>query len=195
MKVRFWDQEWEVGGPYLADDLRDSNDIVDDGAALRGAQSAIHSDAPFMGRGTQRLYSCWTPLGDISLDMGPIVLALGTQRVECLKETYWKADVDRDLIEGWLSKSPLEIVEKFGGRWSTTTFQAGDVLVFGLHILHASLANTSDRYRISVDTRYQLASEPFDERWVGPKPIMHYNFWKPDVQLEPIGVSRARWGI
>jgi len=148
-----------------------------------------------MGRGTQNLYTCWTPLGNISLDMGPSVLCAGSHKLDALHQTYWAADVDRDLIEGWFSKDPVEIVDRFGCRWSTTDFGVGDVLIFGMHILHASLANTSKRYRISVDARYQLASEPFDERWVGAPPPGHYNFWKPGIQLEPVAVSRAKWGV
>ena len=64
-----------------------------------------------------------------------------------------------------------------------------------MRILHASLVNTSTRYRISVDSRYQLASEPFDERWVGERPLGHYNFWKPGVNLESVAESRAKWGL
>lgn len=37
--------------------------------------------------------------------------------------------------------------------------------------VHASLDNHSDRYRLSSDSRYQLAGEPVDERWIGPNPI------------------------
>ena len=44
-----------------------------------GSGSPIHYDIVFMGRGTQALYSCWTPFGDVSLDMGPIVFCLGIQ--------------------------------------------------------------------------------------------------------------------
>jgi hypothetical protein len=41
-------------------------------------------------------------------------------------------------------------------------------------MIHASLDNrTTDRVRISTDTRYQLASEPIDERWIGENPIGH----------------------
>ncbi len=162
--------------------------------AMPGSESAIHSDVVFMGRGTHNLYTCWTPVGDVTLDMGPVVLCLGTQRSEAL-QPYWASDVDRDLIEGWLSKDPVEIADRFGGRWATTNFQAGDVLIFSIRILHASLTNTSDKVRLSTDTRYQLASEPFDERWVGESPKGHYNFWKPGVQLEEVSRSRARWGI
>ena len=162
--------------------------------ARPGSESAIHSDIVFMGRGTHNLYTCWTPLGDVTVDMGPVVLCLGTERAKALRP-YWASDVDRDLIEGWLSKDPIEIADRFGGRWATTNFRAGDVLVFSMHILHASLANTSGKFRLSTDARYQLASEPFDERWIGESPMGHYNFWKPGVQLEDVAVSRARWGI
>jgi hypothetical protein len=39
--------------------------------------------------------------------------------------------------------------------------------------VHASLDNHSNQIRISSDTRYQLASEPVDERWIGENPIAH----------------------
>lgn len=162
--------------------------------AAPGAESAIHSDIVFMGRGTHNLYTCWTTLGDISTEMGPIVLCLGSHNASAL-ERYWQADVDRDLVQGWISKDPIEVAERFGGRWATTDFRAGDALIFSVRILHASLANTSDRFRLSADTRYQLASDPFDERWVGDPILGHYNFWNPDVQLEDVAVSRAKWGI
>ena len=162
--------------------------------AAPGAESAIHSDIVFMGRGTQQVYTCWAPLGDISIDMGPIVMCVGSHKAEALRN-YWKADVDRDLVQGWLSKDPMETVNRFGARWSTADFRAGDGLIFNMHILHASLANTSNRFRISADARYQLAAEPFDERWVGEKPIGHYNFWKPGIELESVEASRARWGL
>ena len=160
-----------------------------------GAESPIHSDIVFMGRGTPNVYTCWTPLGDVPLELGPIVMCLGSHRIPALKDTYWKADVDRDLIEGYFTKDPIEMVDKFGCRWSTTSFRAGDVLIFGMHILHGSLANSSDRYRISADARYQLASEPFDARWVGSAPKGHYKYWQPGVQLEPLAVTRSRWGL
>lgn len=160
-----------------------------------GAESTIHSDIVFMGRGTQDLYTCWTPMGHVTLDMGPIVLCLGTEKLEAMKETYWASDVDRDLIEGHFSKDPMEMVTRFGGRWATAEFHPGDVLIFGMHILHASLANLSDRYRISADTRYQLASEPFDERWKGDPLKKHYAYWDSALPHEPLASSRKRWGI
>jgi hypothetical protein len=39
--------------------------------------------------------------------------------------------------------------------------------------LHASLDNQTERVRLSTDSRYQLASEAVDERWIGEKPLAH----------------------
>ncbi len=44
-----------------------------------------------------------------------------------------------------------------------------------MHTMHCSLDNKSpdNRIRLSVDTRYQPADEPIDERWIGQNPIAH----------------------
>lgn len=86
--------------------------------------------------------------------MGPVVLLQGSHHIDKVKQTYGQCDVDRDLIEGWMSKDPIEMVNLFGGRRLTTS-SVGDVLIFGMYSLHASLTNTSNRCRISVDARYQ----------------------------------------
>ena len=69
---------------------------------------------------------------------------------------------------GYLSTNPVTLREKLGGRWLTAAFQAGDLLTFGMTTVHASLDNQAQAYRLSSDTRYQLAAEPIDPRWVGP---------------------------
>jgi hypothetical protein len=40
-------------------------------------------------------------------------------------------------------------------------------------LMHASLDNHSDAVRLSTDSRYQPADEPYDERWIGEHPIGH----------------------
>ena len=160
-----------------------------------GAGSPIHYDIVFMGRGTHNLYSCWTPFGDVSLDMGPIVFCIGSDRFDKVRNTYGQSDVDRDLIEGHFSDNPKEIIEKYGGQWSTTTFSAGDVIIFSMYLMHASLVNTSNKIRITADTRYQLASDPIDERWIGDQPKGHYAWKQKDAKIESIEESRKRWGV
>lgn len=160
-----------------------------------GAASGIHADVVYMGRGTHELYTCWTPLGDVTPEMGPLALCLGSHRWQRVRETYGRSDVDRDLIEGIFSRDPAELVDRFGGRWATAHFAAGDAVIQSIHILHASLTNTSTRYRISCDTRYQRKGEPVDERWAGETPRGHDGFWSPEARLEPVERSRARWGV
>jgi hypothetical protein len=74
---------------------------------------------------------------------------------------------------GWLSKDPITLRKRLGGRWLTTDYRAGDVLIFTVFNVHTSLDNNTNRIRLSSDTRYQLASEPVDERWIGEQPIAH----------------------
>jgi ectoine hydroxylase-related dioxygenase (phytanoyl-CoA dioxygenase family) len=162
-------------------------------AVANGDSTGAHYDIVYMGRGTKNLFTLWTPLGDISYEMGGLAVCLGSQHFDKIKQTYGQMDVDRDNVTGWFSDDPIEIVDKFGGQWATTNFRAGDVLIFGMFTMHGSLTNTTDRYRMSVDTRFQLKSEPVDERWIGKKPKGHYAWGQGStVSMED---ARKVWGI
>ena len=158
-----------------------------------GDFTGAHYDIVYMGRGTPNVCTCWIPIGDVPYELGPLAILAGSHRFEKIKETYGKMDVDRDNIAGWFTNDPVEMVDTYGGQWRTAEFEAGDVLIFGMFTMHGSLTNTSDRYRISSDTRYQLADEPLDERWVGRKPKGHYAWMKtPPVSMEE---ARSKWNI
>ena len=90
----------------------------------------------------------------------------------------------RDLTEGenesirWdstgaYSHDALAVRDELGSRWLTTEYKMGDLLIFPMYMMHSSSDNRSDRVRISTDTRYQLASEAVDERWIGDNPSAH----------------------
>ena len=74
---------------------------------------------------------------------------------------------------GAYSRDAVAVRHELGGRWLTTDYELGDLLVFSMYTLHASSDNRSNKVRISSDTRYQLASEPADERWIGADPAAH----------------------
>jgi hypothetical protein len=156
-----------------------------------GKGTAPHADSVYMNRGTQQLYTAWTPLMEIPLDIGGLMIMPGSHRLSRLQK-YFDSDVDtfcenraprkpKDAHEwigpvgdGKLSENPRVLRERLGLPWLTAeTYQPGDVLIFHIHTLHASLDNHSDRIRMSVDTRYQRADEPADPRWVGPNPPGH----------------------
>jgi hypothetical protein len=151
-----------------------------------GQATAPHADIVYVGRGTHELATAWIPLTPVALDDGPLLLLERSHRIERLREGYARMDVDRDnnwrrikfrhgrLFRGGdYSRHPRRVAEEFGRRWLTATFAPGDVLVLSPFLLHAALDNRSQRFRVSLDVRYQRASEPYDERWIGEHPIAH----------------------
>ncbi len=162
-----------------------------------GMGTMSHCDVVYMGRGeTQQLFTVWTPLGDIDFAQGGLMVLDGSHRFDPLKSGYGQHDVDTYCINkenhhGWregvkwlpgtdikgtsgaIGNDPNAIRNAIGGTWRTTEFRAGDALIFTCYTVHASLDNSSDRIRISTDSRYQPAGTVQDERWVGANPIAH----------------------
>jgi ectoine hydroxylase-related dioxygenase (phytanoyl-CoA dioxygenase family) len=158
--------------------------------------TGAHYDNVYMGRGSQRLLTMWTPFGHLPLEMGPLAILVGSHNMASyarVRDTYGQMDVDRDRVSGWFSNDPVELVDTFGGRWATATFAPGDALMFTMHTMHASLTNITNRYRLTSDTRYQPASDGVDPRWVGEKPMAHYG-WNAGPQI-PMEDKRKEWGI
>ncbi|QHW34766.1 phytanoyl-CoA dioxygenase family protein [Paenibacillus rhizovicinus] len=142
-------------------------------AVGKGDFTGAHYDIVYMGRGTKNLYTVWSPLEDVDYAKGGLAICLDSHHFEELKQSYGSKDSDRDGI-GHYTDDPLVITNKFGGKWATTEFKAGDVLIFGMYLMHCSLENTTNQYRISVDTRFQSSLEQVDERWSGKKPRGHF---------------------
>jgi len=163
-----------------------------------GGSSGAHYDFVYMGRGSGRLCTCWVPLGDVPVELGSLAICTGSHREEGfarLRETYGRSDVDRDRIQGWFSDDPREITGQFGGAWATTDFAAGDVVLFGMHTMHMSTRNETDRWRLSCDTRFQPAADPVDERWVGENPVGHYAWHSEPEKNVPMEAARKAWGV
>ncbi|HUF09116.1 MAG TPA: phytanoyl-CoA dioxygenase family protein [Rhodothermales bacterium] len=139
-----------------------------------GEGCGFHYDGPYMNRGTERVFTTWIPLGRVRRHEGALIILEGSHKADELLDTYARRDADREQIS-WLSTDPRELQNRFGGRWLTTDFEAGDVLCFGMHMLHGALDNLSleRRCRLTSDTRYQRADEPLDERWNGHNPEAH----------------------
>jgi len=171
-------------------------------SAASEAVSDPHCDVVYMSRGeTRNRYTSWTPLGDVPLGMGGLMILEGSHLHEELKETYGQTDVDvycenvgdaaqimaaakaqnreltaaeKDQITwstmGAYCHSATEAREQVGGRWLTSAYEMGDLLLFTMYTMHTGSDNQTDRLRISTDTRYQPASDAVDERWVGAAP-------------------------
>jgi len=158
-------------------------------AMSRGQGSTPHCDIVYMGRGTHELLTCWIPYGDFPLEMGGVMLLEGSHRQSERLANYLDVDVDAyctnrprqvaslEVGPGWshpgyLSKNPATLRAKLGGRWLTAPqWRAGDIITFGMTLVHGGLDNQTEHMRLSSDTRYQRASQPIDERWIGENPI------------------------
>eukprot|EP01052_Picozoa_sp_SAG31_P028751 SAG31_NODE_2800_length_5077_cov_2.098433_6_plen_366_part_00 len=135
-----------------------------------GRGGSAHADIVYMSGGTRQLYTVWTPLGDVPLEMGPLAIALGSHKNRLLQDTYCAMDTHEYLSTSPDFQQPAEVAAALGCSWASADFAAGDILVFGTNVLHAPLTNLSEKVRLSSDTRYQLASEPQDSRHMGELP-------------------------
>jgi hypothetical protein len=161
--------------------------------------TGCHYDVVYMGLGSQRLHTVWIPFEDVEVERGTLAVCEGSHNLvgfQRLRETYGRMDVDRDLVEGWFSEDPAEIRRKFGGQWRTSPVRAGDVILFGLWMMHASTTNVTNRWRLSCDVRYLPASEPADARWMGVDPKAHAVAWAAPAQKRmPMAEARKAWGV
>lgn len=160
-----------------------------------GEATGVHCDGPYITRGTKNLWSAWIPIGDLPRIEGTLILLEGSHKNERLRESYGLRDADRDKL-GWLSKDPVRLRRSLGGRWLTTDFRAGDVLVLGMYLVHASLDNNSPegRCRLTSDTRYQLVGDALDERWNGDITNPHGGRQRVFLPGGPVGNNNKEFG-
>ncbi len=156
-----------------------------------GGGTPPHMDNVFMNRGTNRLLTAWTPLGDISTELGGLAVLEGSHRETDLTDDYAQRDVDTycansedpDELQkadlptlawsGRLTDDAVGFGNERGLRWLTTNYRAGDLLTFTMLTAHTGLDNNADQFRLSTDSRYQPGTEPADHRWIGAKPTAH----------------------
>lgn len=160
-------------------------------AVAPGLSTPPHMDIVYMGRGTHDLLTAWTPLCDIPIQLGGLMVLEKSHLHKRLNDNYARKDVDTFCSNkkgseytgmggggnisfgGWLSQNPAKLRANLGGRWLTAQYRAGDLLTFTMKTIHAGIDNASDRIRLSSDSRYQLANKAVDERWIGENPIAH----------------------
>ena len=185
--VRHFDFTWfRCKPPGISQATEPHYDIVFMG---RGTKSLFTSWTPFvdvpyhMGglmllEGSNRLAELKASYGATDVDLycsnlGQAEAIVGSARTEGRNLTVDEQESIRWNSTGAYSKDAAAVQREFGGRWLTAEYEMGDVLIFSMYMLHASSDNRSERVRVSTDTRYQLASEAVDERWIGEDPPGH----------------------
>jgi ectoine hydroxylase-related dioxygenase (phytanoyl-CoA dioxygenase family) len=118
--------------------------------------TAPHQDYRYI-QGTADFVTAWLPLGDYPPEHGGL---------RVLSRSW-----ERGLL-------PVHRADGAGGLavdaddddpgWRTETFRPGDVVVFGSVTIHGAIPNLADALRLSVDYRYQAATEALAEPSLGP---------------------------
>jgi Phytanoyl-CoA dioxygenase (PhyH) len=114
-----------------------------------------HQDFPHI-QGTTETLSLWLPLGDCPAEMGGLAIARGSHN---------EGVRDFTVSNG---AGAMEVIDPLEGSWVTGPLEAGDVLIFHSLTVHKGLPNLTGRLRLSLDNRYQRASEPVCERCLQP---------------------------
>jgi hypothetical protein len=101
-------------------------------------------------QGTETVYTAWIPLGDCPRSLGGLEVLAGSHRLGVQP------------VHAAPGAGGLGIAtEELGLAWAGGDFRAGDVLLFHSLCIHRGRDNhTPDRVRLSVDYRYQPASQP-----------------------------------
>jgi hypothetical protein len=119
-----------------------------------------HQDFPLI-QGSPETWTCWSPLGDCPLKLGPLAVLRGSHRDGYIPvgDHYDAAGGDAEYWWNWGVQLCDYDVDWVGGN-----FSAGDVLTFPSFTVHRSLrASIHDEIRLSMDVRYQRASDPIHE--------------------------------
>lgn len=138
-----------------------------------GRATHLHYDFPFFARGSKRVVTVWTALGEIPPTDGPLVVVEGSHRFDDLIAPVLNIDYESgDSQRVSFTDDALQLARERNARLLTAHFHPGDVVVFGMTTLHGTLDNHSPtgRTRLSCDVRWQPAADPIDERYVGPNP-------------------------
>eukprot|EP01124_Arcella_intermedia_P005656 TRINITY_DN13347_c0_g1_i1.p1 TRINITY_DN13347_c0_g1~~TRINITY_DN13347_c0_g1_i1.p1 ORF type:complete len:291 (-),score=70.56 TRINITY_DN13347_c0_g1_i1:129-977(-) len=135
----------------------------------RGGFTGVHHDRVYLGGGSSNLHTVWIPLGDIPKEQGTLMICKGSHNDPSFKDLQMKYGYQYNQLRnnGWFTDNPEELVKEYTGdpeniKWYSTDFRAGDVCILNLDVLHMSSTNTTDKYRISCDTRWQPTGERID---------------------------------
>ncbi|HEY8744957.1 MAG TPA: phytanoyl-CoA dioxygenase family protein [Chloroflexota bacterium] len=110
-------------------------------------------------QGTYETYTCWMPVGDCPLELGPLAVLAGSHHSGEIYEHHFA------LGAGGLAVDTAVLP----GTWMSTDFAIGDALIFPSRTVHQALPNlTPDRLRVSLDNRYQAQSQPIAEHELVP---------------------------
>lgn len=131
--------------PIFAQPLRIGRIALPDGGALR---TRPHQDLRPI-QGTRDALTAWIPLTNCPAALGGLAALAGSNAADLLPASPAPGP-------GGLTVDVSDTDE----AWRTSDYTLGDVLLFHSLTVHQALPNKSNQLRLSVDFRYQPASDP-----------------------------------
>jgi hypothetical protein len=128
--------------------------------------SRAHTDHAYMDRGGTSVITTWLPIGDCPVESGGIVYLEDSHRIDRERLAALRQVNDRPGDDRPLSHDLAWVGRELGRRWLWADFRAGDVVLHGPHIVHASLDTTTPTMRMSVDARFAAPRQQPDGRWL-----------------------------
>jgi len=135
-----------------------------------------HQDHFFI-RQTERFRTVWIPLMRIERNVGGLTVAARSHHRGLLEH------VEHETAYSYIFRGRKQRgvpLESIGQTWLTADYRPGDLLMFHSLMIHRALPNTSDRIRLSLDTRYQPLSEP--RTWQAEKTILELRHYRREVR-------------
>jgi hypothetical protein len=117
-----------------------------------------HQDFPYI-QGSADTLTVWIPLGDCLRRNGSLRVIPGSHR-RGVRPVHPVAGAGGFGVDVFPDDRP----------WVEIDFVAGDALLFHAFTVHAATPHQGDRIRLSVDFRYQAATEPLAREWLEPHP-------------------------
>jgi len=134
-----------------------------------------HQDHFFI-RQNNLFRTAWIPLMNIEPKVGGLALAARSHQGGLLEHIEHGAAYSY-IFRGRKQRGvPLERISQ---DWLTIDYRPGDLLIFRSLMIHRALPNTSDRIRLSLDTRYQPLSAL--RSWQAEKTILELRCYRSDV--------------
>ncbi len=100
-------------------------------------------------QGCRETYTCWLPMSDIPRPLGGLQLNAGSHQGGVYD------------FKPALGAGATEVTDALDeSQWVYSPTCQGDVVIFHSLTVHKGMPNSTQRLRLSIDARYQLASDP-----------------------------------
>lgn len=99
-------------------------------------------------QGTTKTYTAWIAMSDLTPEMGGLQLSTGSHKGGIYD------------FQPALGAGGMEVTATLDGKWVHTPVKQGDVIFFHSLMVHKGVANTGDRFRLSIDARFQRVDAP-----------------------------------